>query len=82
MIFELASDAGRDVRPFGYPVHGHGRPVGLAGSAIPDGRLDETDPLLAASGCPSLPDRQVRQRDGAPALMRGRAKRTDVRAGA
>ena len=28
--FEVASDAGRDVRPFGCSVHGHGRPVGLA----------------------------------------------------
>ena len=44
MIFELASDAGRDVRPFGYPRHVARRPVGLAEPDGSDGTsFDEKD---------------------------------------
>ena len=66
--FEVASDAGRDVRPFGCSVHEHGRPVGLAepdGSEAPTSTEKDFDLGLKSLGwCGFAPLPVVLRRSG------------------
>ena len=65
IFLDLTSNAGRDLRPFGFPAHQRGRPVGLAGPYGPErlrfGQKDPTekDPL----------DPDPKDPDGAPRAL-------------